>query len=311
MENPSRSESPDATEPPRSSSGRPWSFIAWTFGIGWPAAAVAWLLLPRDHPEAGVNVLAALLTAIPLIVAIILAHRWRASVRDAWALRLPNAASLLIAPLIALTLAAFATALPVLLGISEFDPSGMGEVQRLAEEHRIEALNLKLNIDEYGSPLRARIAVGLVAGMLLGLLLAPIIELPWRGLLLGELAHRGFAAAALLSAGLAALWWLPLQLWVDLAGRPTTALAAVTLLTYALLGVPLAWARLRTGSILPGSALLVTAAALSHVPALALSGGSRLQLDLCALAAVALLAGAALILSPRAEVSTTPDEEDA
>lgn len=304
----------DADRQPSSRGGGriAWSFIAWSFGVGWPAAGAVWILRPPDAADdAGPTILALLLFAIPLLSALVLARSRGVSKRRSWGLRIPSATALLFAPLIALALTAFATAMPVLSGVSRLDLTAAGEVQRLAEEHRTESLELLLEIEEHGAVLRGRIVTGLIAGVILGLLIAPIVELPWRGLLFSELEGRSFARPALLSAAMATLWWLPLQLWGDLAGPAGGSLSAIMLLSYALLCVPLAWARAQTGSIIPGGVLLATCAALSHVPALALSGGTRLQIDLFMLATVALLAGVALIWPPEAQSEQSVLEEPA
>lgn len=137
--------------------------------------------------------------------------------------------------------------------------------------------------------------------MLFGVLLAPIIELPWRGLVFSELSGRGFAHAALVSAGLAALWWLPFWLIAGTGGFRSPGAVVAFAGAYALLGMPMAWARARTGSIVPGSILAVAVSALSALPRLATAGGTHLQLELCALAAIGLLAAGALLWPPNTE----------
>jgi hypothetical protein len=242
--------------------------------------------------------LSVLFFVLPLVVTLVLGRRWGISPRS-WGLRMAPVTTLLAAPLVALGLAALATALPMVLGISEYEPSGMGEVQRLAEARSVEALELQLELADRPAPLRREILSGLVAGIVLGLLFAPILELPWRGLMLTELSRLGFARAALFPAIVAGLWWLPFQLLVGMVGYHSAGAAAVSVLSYALLGVPLAWLRVHTGSILPAGILAVGVSALSELPRLATAGGSHLQLELCSLAAVGLLAAGALIFPPK------------
>ncbi len=299
-------EIPESEPSPR----RAWTFVAWIFAIAWPAAALMWILLPSaSRDDVGRSLIGAILIVVPVLVTVGLQRRSGGRFRD-WGLRTPPVTTLLLAPLVSLALVVLATTVPVLIGISQFDPSGAGEVERLASERRTEALELKLDIDEYGSPLRGRIVVGLITGTVLGLILAPVVELPWRGLLLTELSARGYLKAVLASSALAALWWLPLQLQVDLVagGAP---FGIVRLLSYALICVPLSWLRTQTDSILPGSMLLVTAVALSHIPALALRGGDRLQIQLCALAVVGVIAGLALIFPPRVGMEAPQTETTA
>ncbi len=302
------SPSSEAEQSPVPTPKRAWRFVAWTFGIGWGAAAVLRAVVgPMGGPldpqfvesaDSSITFLGVLFFLLPAIVAFIVAAHERVPVQSR-GLRMAPATTLLTAPLVALALALLATGLPVILGISEFEPSGMGEVQRLAEERSVEALELKLDLDEQPRPLGSAVVRGLLVGVIAGLIFAPIVELPWRGLLFTELSGRGFAYAAVVSAALSALWWLPFQLLVGMAGFHGTAAAAVGVGSWALLGGPLAWARVRTGSILPGAILAVSDSAPSDIPRLATAGGSHLQLELCGLAAVGLLAAAALIWPPK------------
>ena len=300
---------PDDSDTPQPAPGRAWTFAAWTFGIGWAAAALAALTRPTGEPDSpGTAILIGILVVVPLGVTGWLARRWDVSLAD-WGLCWPGITPILLAPLVALAIIAFATSLPVLFGISELELSGMGEVQRLAEEHRPEALELHLELQDSGSPVRAQIVVGLIGGMVLGLLVALLIELPWRGLLLTELSGHNYARSGLMSAAIAALWWFPLQLGTDVIERPGTSLAAVTLLTYAFTGVLLAWMRLHTGSIYPGGVLLAAGVALSPIPSHALIGGSRLQIQLFLLATVALVAAASFFLPPRPDRSHDGEDD--
>jgi len=292
----------------RRSPARAWTFVAWTFGIGWGCAAVLRLLAgpmggPLDSDTADASrwaptVLSLLFFLLPAIVAFVMARRWGIRAR-LWGLRMAPLSAILTAPLVGLALALVATALPIAAGISEFEPSGMGEVQRLAEEHSVEALELQLKLADEQRPLGREVVSGLIAGLLLGIVFAPIIELPWRGLVLSELSGLGFARAAVFPAVLAGLWWLPFQLLVGMVGFHSPGAAAVSVVSYALLGVPLAWVRVKTGSILPAGVLAVSVSAFSELPRMATAGGSHLALELCSLAAVALLAGAALLWPPK------------
>ena len=300
-----------------SSSGTVRRFVAWSFGAGWGAAAVIRIVAgPMDGPvdpaleqpaRWAIAVFSALSVLAPVIVALVLARMTRTPLRS-WGLRMPALTTVLIMPLVALTLAILATALPIALGIRAFDPSGAGAVERLANARSIEALTLQLELAENPQPLRAVVWRGLIAGLVLGVVLAPVIELPWRGLVLTELSPAGFARAALLAAFLAALWWLPLWLLVGTGGFRSTGAVLAFAGTYALLGIPMAWVRLRSGSIIPASVLALSLSALSSLPRLATAGGTHLQLELCSLAAVGLLAAAALIWPPRHHGESAEEE---
>ncbi len=307
----------DAGGSPTREAARAWTFAAWTFGIGWAAAAVLRLIAgpmggPLDPDAAtpadwAATTLSVLFFLLPFIVTVVMARRWGVRMKS-WGLQMAPLSTLLIAPLVGLALALLATALPIAIGISEFEPSGMGEVQRLAQAQNIEALELQLELADVERPLGREVVSGLVSGLLLGLLFAAIIELPWRGLALTELSGRGFAHAALVPAVLAGLWWLPYQLLVGMIGYHGGGAAVVGIASYALLGVPLAWARLKTGSILPAGILAVTVSALSELPRLATAGGTHLQLELCGLAAVGLLAAGALLRPPKESVRRSRSE---
>ncbi len=303
----------------RRSPERAWRFVAWTFGLGWTAAGLVRVIAGPmggpfdsvfDEPAEWAQIALSIpFFALPVIIALIMANAAGVRVRS-WGLRMPSINALLIAPLVALVVAIVATALPIAFGISDFDPTGAGEVQRLAEAHSIDALTLQLELADDPQPVRSALVRGLLAGVLFGVLLAPIIELPWRGLVFTELSARGFAHAALVSAGLAALWWLPFWLLAGTGGfrSPSAVLAFGG--AYALLGLPMAWARARTGSIVPGSMLAVAVSALSALPRLATAGGTHLQLELCALVAVALLAAGALLWPPGgADPSVAPGSD--
>lgn len=286
---------------------RAWTFVAWTFGLGWGAAALLRLMAgplggPIDPPTAdeadwAATVLSILFFGLPVVVAVVMARRWEVSV-NSWGLRMAPVSTLLTMPLVGLALVILATALPIAVGISEFDPSGEGEVRRLAEARSVEALELQLDLADSPQPLRRTLMRGLIAGLVFGLLLGPVVELPWRGLVFSELSGRGFAHAALVSAGLTAVWWLPFWLLVG-AGFHSTGAALAFSAAYGLLGIAMAWVRARTGSILPAGILAVTVSALSEMPRLSTAGGTHLQLELCFLAAVGLLAGATLLWPPQ------------
>lgn len=294
----------------RRNEARVWRFVAWTFGLGWGAAAVLRLIagpmggpidpVPVGAADWAATIVSVLFFLLPVTIAVIMAWRHGVSLRS-WGLQLGSVSALLAAPLVGLAVALIATALPIAVGISEFEPSGMGEVERLVQARSIEALELQLQLADDPRPLGNRIMSGLIAGLLLGVIFAPILELPWRGLVVTELSGRGFARSALTAGVLAGLWWLPYQLLVGMVGYHGVGAAVVGIASYALLGIPLAWARVKTGSILPAGVLAVTVSSLNQLPGLATAGGTHLQLELCALAAVGLLAGAALLWPPRGQ----------
>jgi len=301
------SREPDAPPQPR----RAWRFLAWTFGIGWGLALLLGLALgpapdadtAELSPTAGLvrgayAALGLLMLVLPAVVTVVLTRRAAVPLpRYGLPGDAPGAAAWL-APMVALVLSGLATLLPVIAGVAEFDLRGTGEVERLGAEGRfVEALELKLDLEEDPAPVPRRIASGLLLGVTLGLLVALGTELGWRGLLLTELGQLGPAWTGLVCGAIAAVWCAPL-VWVAVAAGETDWSGAVLRLTaYALLGIVLAWARTATASVLTPAALVGTWATLGGVPALAISGGTHLQLEVARLAAVAIVAVALLIVT--------------
>lgn len=288
--------------------------LAWTFGIGWGLALLARIALgpalPGDQGVTGstltdtqriaYSVIGLLFLVLPGIGTVVLAHRWRIPIeRYGVPGRAPGAA-LWLAPLMALGLTVLATLLPVLAGVSSFDRTGMGQVQRLGDGGRfVEALELKLDLQAQQAPVLHATAKGLVLGVTLGLLLAMGTELAWRGLLHTELRPLGEASTALLGGVLAAAWWAPLLPLAVAAGDTGWPEAVLRLGAYAVLGVVLSWARASSGSVLVPAALVATWMALGEVPPMALRGGSLLQIETARLAAVVLVALGVLVVHRR------------
>ncbi len=300
---------PDAPPQPR----RAWRFLAWTFGVGWGMALLLGLALgpapdadtAELSPAAGLvrgayAALGLLMLMLPAVVTIVLSRREGVPLRRYGLPGDASGAALWLAPLVALVLTGLATLLPVIARVAEFDLRGTGEIERLGAEGRfVEALELKLDLEEDPTPMPRRVASGLLLGVTLGLLVALGTELGWRGLLLTELSHLGAAWTGLVCGAVAAVWCAPM-VWVAVSAGETDWSGAVLRLTaYALLGVVLAWTRTVTGSVLPPAALVGTWATLGGVPALAISGGTHLQLEISRLAAVAIVAVALLIVHAR------------
>jgi len=292
---------------------RAWIFLAWSFGIGWGLALLLRTALgpapvvtdgevaPAAQSLRGAYaVLGLLMLLLPAIVTIALSRRECVPLsRYGLPGRAPGAA-LWLAPLIALGLAALAALLPVATRIGRIDATGTGEVQRLGAEGRfVEALELKLDLEAQRAPLLRRVASGLLLGVTLGLLLALGTEVGWRGLLLTELGHLGPAWSGLVCGLIAAAWWAPMVSITASAGETDWSGAVLRLTAYALLGIVLAWARAATGSVLTPAALVSTWATLGGVPALAISGGTHLQLEVSRLASVAIVAAALLTIGAR------------
>jgi len=305
---------PDTAGHPR----RAWAFLAWTFGIGWGLALLVRIVLgpapaalegappslALQSPPMAYALLGLLFLVLPALVAVVLARRWRVPLgRYGLPGRSPGAA-LWLAPLLALGLTGIATLLPVAAGMGRLDRGGTGQVQRLGQAGRfVEALELKLDLEERRAPLLHEVATGLLVGVTIGLLLALGTELGWRGLLDAELGHLGRAWSGLACGVIAAAWWAPVLPMAVAAGDTDWPGAALRLASYALLGIVLSWSRAATGSVLTPAALVATWAALGDVPLMAIDGGTPLQIEACRLIAIVL--AVVLLLHSRA-----PPRED-
>ena len=298
----------------RPSPRRALVLLAWSFGIGWGLALLARIVLgpalPGDQGVVGsthtdaqriaYSVIGLLFLVLPAIVAVVLAHRWRVRLEHYGVPGRAPGAALWLAPLMALGLTVLAVMLPIVGRVSSFDRSGMGQVQRLGEGGRfVEALELKLDLEDQQAPLLHATAKGFVLGVTLGLLVAMGTELAWRGLLHVELRPMGRAWTALIGGLAGAAWWAPLLPMAVAAGDTAWPEAVLRLGAYAVLGIVLSWARAATGSVLVPAALVATWMALGEVPPMALRGGSLMQIELARLAAVVVVALGVLMVHVR------------
>lgn len=305
---------PTAPDDFRPSPRRALVLVAWTFGIGWGLALLARIalgpVLAGDPGASGstltepqrlaYSVLGVLFLVLPALVTLVLTRRWRIRLAQYGLPGYNPGAALWFAPLVALALVALTTLLPVLAGVSSLDLSGRGQVQRLGESGRfVEALELKLELDAQQTPLLHPLARGLVLGVTLGTLLALGTELAWRGALHVELQPLGSAPPAFVSGLVAATWWAPLLPVAVVSGEVGWPEAVVALGAYAALGIVLSWARSATDSVLVPAALVGTWLALGDLPAMALRGGTLLQIELARLASVVLVGLGILLVHGR------------
>lgn len=287
-------------------------FLAWTFGIGWGAAMLVRAIL-GPVPAAGPDstspspvqsyhmiyaVLGLLFLVLPALITLGLSCRWRVSLNHYGLPGRSPGAALWLAPALTVGLTAISILLLILAGIGRFDASGMGEVQRRGEAGMfVEALELKLDLEEQRMPLLRRLTSGLTMGVTIGLLIALGTELGWRGLLVTELSRLGWAWAALASGLIGAVWWAPVLPATVASGETAWAGAVLRLASYALLGMVASWLRYVTGSILPAAALVATWATLGDVPLMAVVGGTYVQFEVSRLVAVLLLVLGLLVRS--------------
>ncbi len=250
--------------------------------------------------------LCAFAALLPPALAIILAGRWETRITE-WGLRTPRGLIVLLAPMVALAIQLTAIALTVGSGIGRFDATGTAQIERLTEQKEYtDAWETEYELQSTMNPALRRMVVGVIAGLVIGAAASPIIEIAWRGLLYTELRWIGFARCSLLVGVLAAAWWVPCLIMAPMAGAQTLT-AGVRLAALALLGVPLAWLREATRSIIPGAVLVTSWVALLELPPMMVLDASDLQTALTTFTATGLLAGAALMRPPAA--IREPDEE--
>lgn len=104
---------------------------------------------------------------------------------------------------------------------------------------------------------RTGVVTFIVLGSLQSLLSATGEELGWRGFLVPTLARRmSFGRVAVLSGGIWAVWHFPLIIFSDYNAGTSTwyALLCFAVMVVAL-AVPMAWLRLRSGSVWPAAIL--------------------------------------------------------
>ncbi len=306
----------------RPSPRRALMLLAWTFGIGWGLALLARIVLgpalPGNQGTVGATLTDAQRTAwsllgivflvLPAVVTVVLARRWRLPLDRYGLPGCAPGAAFWLAPLMALGLTVLTILLPIAAGVSHFDRTGMGQVQRLGAAGRfVEALELKLDLEAQHAPLLRAVAKGLVIGVTLGLLVALGTELAWRGLLHVELQPLGRAWTALIGGLVAAVWWAPVLPTAVATGDATWPEAILRLGSYAVLGIVLSWAREATGSVLVPAALAATWMALSGVVPMALSGGSLLHIEFARLVVVVAVAVGLLMMNVGPREPTPPE----
>ena len=104
---------------------------------------------------------------------------------------------------------------------------------------------------------RTGVATFFILGSLQGLLSATGEELGWRGFLVPTLARTmSFGRTAVVSGAIWAAWHVPLIVFADYnAGTPTWYAVLCFAVMVVSLSVPLAWLRLRSGSVWPAAIL--------------------------------------------------------
>lgn len=317
------SQAPETANNLRPSPRRALILLAWTFGIGWGLALLARIMLgpvlPGDQGTVGAtltdaqriawSLLGIVFLVLPAAVTVVLARRGRLPLDRYGVPGCAPGAAFWLAPLMALGLTVLTILLPIVAGVSSFDRTGMGQVQRLGAAGRfVEALELKLDLEAQHAPLLRAMAQGLVIGVTLGLLVALGTELAWRGLLHVELQPLGQAWAALIGGLVAAVWWAPVLPTAVATGDTTWPEAILRLGSYAILGIVLSWAREATGSVLVSAALAATWMALSGVVPMALSGGSLLHIEFARLVVVVAVAVGLLMMNVGPRKQPAPPE---
>ncbi len=108
-----------------------------------------------------------------------------------------------------------------------------------------------------GSRFHTNVAYFVVVGSLLSLLSALGEELGWRGFLVPKLAEGwSFTSTALVSGAIWSVWHMPLIIFADYnGGTPVWYSLACFVVMVLGISVPLAWIRLRSGSVWPAALL--------------------------------------------------------
>lgn len=279
------------------------TFLGLTVAIDWGLVGVLLLAGVRFEGLA-VGIIGMAYMLVPALVVIGLARRWGVGLRE-YGVRFPRRWELVLAPLLPMVITMLTVVAALLLGFADFDPSGMGYIERLRAQGAGELADVAA---EQVSRLPINVVLlaflgAPVAGFTINGLFAFGEELGWRGLLQRELAPLGFGRASALIGAIWGLWHAPLILLGH--NFPDHPRLGVVVMTGAcvLLGILISWVTLRAQTVFAAAIAHGTLNALAGVPMMALRGGANieiLQLGYAGMAAMLPLAIAALIWPPRA-----------
>lgn len=227
-------------------------FLVATFAINWLIAG-AFYLSPYDYGGVVATIMAMAYMLVPGIVAVVIDWRAGRQIRSSlwlsFGLNRWWAVGWVLMPLLAIAALGAAILVP---GIG-FDPGMEGLFDQLgaflSEEEVVEAR------DQVGDlPTGAFVALQLVQGLIAGATINAVFalgeELGWRGLMLRELAHKGFWKSAGIIGAVWGVWHAPLILQGhNYPEYPVIGVAMMTL--WCLLLSPLfSWVTLKSRSVI-------------------------------------------------------------
>jgi len=286
-------------------------FLGITFAIDWALVGVV-LAAGVEFTGVVATVVAMVYMVVPALVAFVLARRWRVRLRD-YGVRMPRRWELALAPLVPMVIAGLCVVFAVLLDFGEFDPTGVGLVERMEAQGQAETADVVARgIDSL--PINVILLAFLsapIAGFTMNGLFAFGEELGWRGLLQRELAPLGFARASALIGVVWGLWHAPLILLGHNFPEHPRLGVLVMAVACVPLGIVFSWPALRAGNVFAAAVAHGTFNALAGVPLMAVRGGTNLEVSIvgyAGIAAMVVLAIPALIWRPR---SATYEDEPA
>lgn len=140
------------------------------------------------------------------------------------------------------------------------------------------------------------VITGMIGGVTYLMLLSLMSEMAWRGFLLPVFSKFGFWKAALLTGGIWGLWSMPVVFVADI--YPEGRLAGMgMMLVYCILMSPIvSYFRAKSGSVLPSSIFLGTAAGLAAIPLMIVEGSTAFTVGLTGLAGFIVLGAVDVLL---------------
>ena len=125
---------------------------------------------------------------------------------------------------------------------------------------------------------------GLIGGVTYLMLLSLMSEMAWRGFLLPAFVRFGFWKAALLTGGIWGLWSMPIVLVADIYPESRVAGMGMMLIYCVLMSPIVSYFRAKSGSVLPSSIFMGTAAGLATIPLMIVEGSTSFTVGLTGLA---------------------------
>ncbi len=227
-------------------------FLIATFVINWLLAG-AFFLSPFDYGGVAATIMAVTYMLVPGVVALVIDRRAGRKVRDSLWLKFKPNRWWVVAWLLPVFLAFAALGAAVLMPGISFDLGMEGFFEQLGSflsEEEIDEAREQMEAFPSGLFIVIQLAQGLVFGATLNAVFGLGEELGWRGLMLRELAGRGFWKSAAIIGVIWGIWHAPLILQGhNYPEHPVIGVALMTLWCVAL--SPLfSWVTLRSRSVI-------------------------------------------------------------